>query len=377
MEQETPLAKNIDAAGEKARYDQVCKRLLSYKNVLAWILKECVREYKDCDINDIAEKYIEGMPQISTLAVHPDEGAITGANTEDSTISEGTVTYDIRFDALAPAGDGVIKLILNLEAQNQFHSGYSLVTRGLYYCARMLSAQYGKEFVHSDYQNIKKVYSIFICMKPPQDREHTITHYRITEDNQIGEVKEDESNYDLLNMTMICLGRPGQRIYGHVLRLLDVLLSSEMPADEKKDILQNEFSIKMIKQMEGDVLEMCNLSQGVEQRGIEKGLAQGLAKGRQEGLARGRQEGIRQAARELAAAGFSAEKIAEALHIPELEFRPLLRRSKNEIFAMQKICQHPIGWGGQGSPFYRIHLVSDLTNSRRYATILAKDIELL
>ena len=325
MEKETPLSQSIDAAGQKARYDEVCKRLLSYKSILAWILKECVREYKDCDVKDIAEKYIEGSPQISAWPVHPDEGVINGANSEDNSINEGTVTYDIRFDALAPSGDGLIKLILNLEAQNQYHPGYPLVTRGIYYCARMISAQYGREFVHSDFGNIKKVYSIWICMNPPEERKNTITHYRITEDNQVGEVRESETNYDLLDITMICLGKTRQTIYNRALRLLDVLLSSEMPAVEKKEILKSEFDIKMAKQMEGDVAEMCNLSQGVEQRGIEKGLARGRQEGRQEGLARGRQEGrqegLMQAAQKFLAAGIPAERISEILHIPEKDIK--------------------------------------------------------
>ena len=149
--------------------------------------------------------------------------------------------------------------------------------------------------------------------EPAGGRKNTITHYRITEDNQVGEVRESETNYDQLDITMICLGKTRQTIYNRALRLLDVLLSSEMPAVEKKEILKSEFDIKMAKQMEGDVAEMCNLSQGVEQRGIEKG----LARGRQEG----RQEGLMQAAQKFLAAGIPAERISEILHIPEKDIK--------------------------------------------------------
>lgn len=327
LEKETPLAKNLDVAGQNARCDEACKRVLSYKSILAWILKECVREYSGCDVKDIEEKYIEGSPQVSAWPVHPDEGAITGSNTEDSSINEGTVTYDIRFDALTPSGDGINKLIINLEAQARFNPGYSLVTRGVYYCARMLSAQYGKEFIHSEFGKIKKVYSIWICMNPPEDRQNTITHYRINEDNQVGEVREDEENYDLLNVTMVCLGKSQEKIYNRALRLLNVLLSSELPPSEKKEILQDEFAIKMVKQMEGDVLEMCNLSLGFEERGMEKGMkkgmAQGMAQGMERGLAKGRQEGQNQTIKKFLAAGIPAEKIAEIMNIPKKEIEEL------------------------------------------------------
>ena len=37
---------------------------------------------------------------------------------------------------------------------------------------------------------------------------------------------------------------------------------------------------------------MCNLSEGVYERGLEKGILQGMIRGREEGIARGREEGI-------------------------------------------------------------------------------------
>ena len=64
------ISHNISAADVNAAYDNACKRLLANKEILARILKECVEEYKDCDVKDIAEKYIEGEPSISGNAVH-------------------------------------------------------------------------------------------------------------------------------------------------------------------------------------------------------------------------------------------------------------------------------------------------------------------
>ncbi len=100
---ENILAKNITAAGDKADYDAACKRLLANKMILAWIMKSCLVEFQDFSVDEIAGKYIEGSPQISQTAVNPDEitarkgQQISGGGTEDSTIQEGTITYDIRF----------------------------------------------------------------------------------------------------------------------------------------------------------------------------------------------------------------------------------------------------------------------------------------
>ena len=74
MEVETTIAQGIRATSDSAGYDEACKRVLSEKPVLVRIMKACLEEYKDCDVDEIAEKYIEGTPQMSSVPVLPDEG---------------------------------------------------------------------------------------------------------------------------------------------------------------------------------------------------------------------------------------------------------------------------------------------------------------
>ncbi|MCI8310730.1 MAG: hypothetical protein HFI12_00675, partial [Lachnospiraceae bacterium] len=186
MEIENTLAQNISVARENAFYDEACKRLLANKVILAWIMKSCLEEYREIDVNEIAESYIEGEPQIAKIAVHPDEMAgrgeqIKGGKTEDSTITEGTITYDIRFYALIPGTKDITGLFINVEAQNDFYPGYPIVKRGIYYCSRLISSQYGVEFTNAHYERIKKVSSIWICLNPPKYRENTINRYTIQE----------------------------------------------------------------------------------------------------------------------------------------------------------------------------------------------------
>ena len=213
MEVENILAKNISAAGDKSAYDAACKRLLANKIILAWIMKSCLEEYRDFSVNEIAEKYIEGNPQIARTALHPDEGEdvsgeqIKEAKTEDSTIKEGRVTYDIRFYAVAPLSGEMVSLIINVEAQSNFYPGYPIIKRGIYYCSRMISSQYGVEFTDSHYERIKKVCSIWICSSPPEYRENTINRYVVREENMIGNIAEKKGNYDLLTVVIICLDR--------------------------------------------------------------------------------------------------------------------------------------------------------------------------
>lgn len=190
------------------------------------------------------------------------------------TYNEGVITYDIQFRAFVPGADEVVQMIINIEAQNNFYPGYPIIMRGIYYCARMISSQYGTVFTNSHYEKIQKVYTIWICMNPPKERNNTITEYSFTEKNLFGSVTEQKGYYDLMNTIMICLGEQDEKVENDLLKLLEVLLSSERKASEKKEILVRDFDISMTEKIESEVVQMCNLSDGVEQKGIQKGIQQ-------------------------------------------------------------------------------------------------------
>ena len=153
MEVETTLAETIDTAGENAKYDAACKRLLSEKYILAWIMKSCLTEYQDCTVKEIAEEYIEGQPSVESIPAAPDKTnpVIRGLRTEDSSQTEGTVTYDVRFYAYAPGTKKLIRLIINVESQLKYNAGYPLLKRAIFYGSRMISSQYGTEFTNAEY----------------------------------------------------------------------------------------------------------------------------------------------------------------------------------------------------------------------------------
>jgi len=275
MEQKTTLSQSIDIVEQKAQYDEACKKVLAEKIILAWIMRHTMKEYADYDVQEIVEKFIVGEPKVAETKVLPDETnapKITGTGIEDSTVTEGSVTYDIQFRAIMPDSKEVVQMIINVEAQNDFYPGYPIIKRGIYYCARMISAQYGTVFTKSHYEKIQKVYSVWICTNPPKERSNTITEYSLTEKHHVGKVKETKEYYDLMSAIMVCLGKNEDETEHELLKLLDVLLSPEKKAQEKKEVLEKEFDIPMTEKMETEVTYMCNLSDGVEQRGIEKGI---------------------------------------------------------------------------------------------------------
>jgi len=315
---DTRLATSIKLSDHKSMYDEVCKRILSNKNILAQIMKDCLTEYKDIDVKDIADFYIEQDPHVASITVFNGE-SIDGLPTEDIGLSEGKIFYDIRYRAVAPRGDEMIELIVNVEAQNQYNPGYPLVTRGIYYDCRMISGQYGTDFDKMDYSQIKKVYSIWICRNVPKKLENSITSYDIKETNLIGEIKEPKEHYDLMSVVMVYLGQANDESESDVLNLLNRLLSEEMRAKDKLTMLSEEYNIPTVQHLEGEVKIMCNLSQGIEDKAMAKGIERGIEQGKDIGRA----EGIIQTAKKLVEKGMVVEDILEVTGLPRETIEPM------------------------------------------------------
>lgn len=265
---------------KRSLLDAECKAFLADKQILAWILRDCTPEFREYSIPIM--RCIEGEPEIGTVPVHKDltgryvAKKIAGMAEEDTSSYEGTVRYDIRFKARARHEDEETELIINVEAQNNFKPGYSLVTRGICYCSRMISAQMETEFSHSDYAGMKKVHSIWVCIRPNKQWKGSITTYTIGESNILGNAKSDHDDYDKMQVTLLCLdGKPTGK--ENVVGMLDVALANGMPVKEKIRQLETKYDIKVTTGLEGRLETMCNYSKGVYDDGMERGRNTGIA----------------------------------------------------------------------------------------------------
>ena len=308
----------------KKLYDAACRDVLSEQGIAAYIMKTCVEEFKDTPIKEIV-RYIQGKPEVGAVLVNP-QGEVTRIETlqnEDKSETESAVTFDIRFTVTAPDTGDEIKLIINLEAQNDYNPGYPLLKRGVYYCSRLISSQYGTVFVKSGYGKIQKVYSIWVCVNPTQKTEYSITSYHMTEKNIIGQVKADRHHYDLLNVVMICLGNKKYTELTGLLRLLNMMMvDNYLTKQEKRQILTEEFDVEITPKLEKGVEKMCNLSEGIEQKGIAKGIEIGQEKGRKQGQ---EDEKLASARRMIAKGKFTAEDISESVDLPLERVKKLMQ----------------------------------------------------
>lgn len=286
----TELKNAVLATDRDAQYDNSAKRLIAHKIILARILIKTVEKFKGMDPLEVAA-LIEGIPYISTVpvelgltnAVHFQNGKrIVGFNTENQELNEGLVRFDIVF--YVRMKDGLSQIIINVEAQKDEPSDYEILNRAVFYVSRLVSSQKERDFENSSYDDIKSVYSIWICMN-------------IIMIGLAKELPEHDETYEL-----------------H--RLLGALLSRELTIDEKLDIIGNEYDIPLEENFRKDMSTMCNLSQGVKEEGI--------AIGRREGLEEGRREGHAELITKMYKNGLSIEQIASATDKTVEEVRAII-----------------------------------------------------
>ena len=151
--------------------------------MLAWILKYTLEEFGDDEIPEIMNHL--SQPVISSIRMEPGQtnrDKIEKQSEEDVVIGEGKIYYDIRFSAYH--GEEQIKILVNIEAQKSTSPsklGYHLDNRIIYYLGRMISAQKEVEFTKSEYDQLKAVRSIWICMDTA-DEEDSINRIRFVQE---------------------------------------------------------------------------------------------------------------------------------------------------------------------------------------------------
>lgn len=277
----TEIANAVNAAGDKAQYDTRVKRLLAQKSILAHILVKTVDEFKGMKPEDVV-KYIEGEPSISVVPVEPGLAnmektdatgqRIVGLNTENAKINEGLVRFDIIFYVRMPSivgrKNGLSQIIVNIEAQKDEPTEYKILNRAIFYVSRLISSQKERDFVNTNYDDIKQVFSIWICMNMD---DNSLSHIHLTKDEMLKPCNW-KGNLDLLNIVLIGITNeiPEHDEKYEMHRLIGALLSSELKEQEKLDIIEHEYNIPVSQEFREDVSIMCNLSQGIEDKAIAK-----------------------------------------------------------------------------------------------------------
>ena len=260
----------------KDAYDLKCAEILSYKIILANIMKRCIPEYEHCTIESIVNEYIEADHKTNNEK-------ILGLKQDFKHL-----TYDVFFSSALPNSEESIGMFINLEPQKTSkHLEYNVFNRGLFYAAKAITYQYNTVFKKSLYDLIKKVYSVFICFDAPtKEEENSIAYFHLTKDIKIGYNMYEA--YDKMCVIVIYMGENTSQ--HELLRLIEVLFTSELNSNEIVETLNEEYGISLSEPFVAEVDEMCNLSDRIEERGIKKGIKKGKELGKIEGIEQGKIE---------------------------------------------------------------------------------------
>ena len=269
----TEIKNTILTTDKDAQYDESAKRLLGQKSILAHILVKTVDEYAGMDPKEVVS-YIEGEPFINTVPIETgltnaviknDGSRVVGLNSENPELHEGMIRFDIIF--YVRMRDGLSQIIINVEAQKDEPNGYDILNRAIFYVSRMISSQKERDFSNSNYNDIKRVYSIWVCMNMP---ENSLEHIHLVKDSIVNS-HAWKGKMDLVNIVMIGLSEelPKHEEKYELHRLLGALLSQDLTVNEKLDIIGNEYAIPMEKDFREDVSIMCNLSLGIREDATE------------------------------------------------------------------------------------------------------------
>ncbi|RKI37836.1 hypothetical protein D7V86_21590 [bacterium D16-51] len=268
---DTEIKNAVSATDQDAQYDNKAKRLLGNKIILAHILVKTVDEFRGMNPKDVVS-YIKGEPFISVVPVEPgltniekeeNRQRIVGMNTENAEINEGLVRFDIIF--YVRMKDGISQVIVNVEAQKDEPSGCHILNRAVFYVSRLVSSQKERDFVKTNYNDIRRVFSIWVCMGMD---ESSMAYVHLAKDDLLGSYPW-KGRLDLLNIVLIGISNelPEHDEKYELHRLLSTLLSMELTVDEKLGIIEKEYSIIVDDRIREDVSAMCNLSQGIREKG--------------------------------------------------------------------------------------------------------------
>ena len=238
--------------GNDLRKDTFAKRLFRQPEIVAWLLKTCVPEFRQMEPSEIINGRLSkakiriGTEPVAQDVVRPSVPAI---GTEDKSATDGTVFYDFRTELPLPgAPENTPLLILDIEMQKDYSNWLAIHKRMIYYPCRLISRQPGELLDgKEDYARLCRVCSIWILPAVPKRLVNRILHIQQTvEDMSSGHAKPIGSMPNaLMDIWMLCLrdGYPPKREQSGMW-LMYVLLTKTISHTQRMEILETDFGIK-------------------------------------------------------------------------------------------------------------------------------------
>lgn len=269
----------LDSA-EEQHADLESKRLLSNKYILGYLLAKYAKEYEGYIFPEIATRFIEQNP----LKLYLNRKNLPPRAYEldlEKASTEGKIIGDLFFSSAIPnptprTGD---EILVDIEPQGSYDVGYSMPKKIAFIEAMRISGQQERLFTPPECQNLKPVYSFWICLNPPLYAQNRIRTSKMTLVSDSGleaaEVEDFLGNMDHSKRIEIFLG-DRDKTDNVVLRLFDTIFSVDISLEEKVKILIEDFCIPVSDELKGDMNAVGEICSSYVKRGIQKGRLQDI-----------------------------------------------------------------------------------------------------
>ena len=209
-------------------------------------------------------------------------------------------------------------ILVNIEAQKDEPSSYYIQNRAVFYACRMVSSQKERDFTGMNYNDIKKVYTIWICMN---QKENSLNYLHLTNEKLMGKTAIEKAG-DLIHIILLGLAKnlPPYTEENKLHRLLGALFTNELTADEKISIIESEYNIEAKNELRKDVRKVSGLGESLVESAAEEAWEQGLELG-------GKQREIKFII-SMNEKGYTIEQIADVTEKSREEVEAVLEKSK-------------------------------------------------
>ena len=267
--------------------DAQSKLLLHSREVLSVILQGTVREYRGYSRREIMG-FIEADSISEDTEVSPGRTntAITGDSAEYKLLNEKATQFDVDLRVLNPAltkSGIIVKLHIDVEPQKDCSLPYPVEKRGMYYLARKLSSQLSLATEQTDYGQLEKCYSIWICRDNiPKNEQYSVSVYETVNTRNTSLKETPKENYDLMTLVVIKLGNivyngeKGEENYD-LLHFLNTVMYPHK-ADFLKTVSEY-IDFSETEELWKEASEVTGLGQCVYNDGIEEGREEGREEG--------------------------------------------------------------------------------------------------
>ncbi len=277
MTEKTDLAKTILAAGDEPNLDKQSVNILKHKCILANIIREVIPEFKGMSVSEV-ETHIGRVEALShplddNYAESSVNDIVEMKNTVSKSINDGDIYYDVYFDAFVDKESERIKLIVNMEIQNDFYPGYPIARRAGYYSARAITDQRGTVFKDQEYDKIRKVYSIWICPKPSKETAGEVREIGLQEKPNEKLTPLPPETYQIMSIFIVYCCDPSVGCENTLADFCSTLFSAGLSADERNAKLAEKYHIP--DEIRKEVIKMGVIGEAYLQTGIEQGIEMG------------------------------------------------------------------------------------------------------